>query len=486
MVPAEYLSSQIAVNSGDFELRAKGRILQFDGFLRVAGGFSQEGGGKDEEDVILPDVKVGDRLNRLQFDPKQHFTRPAQRYTEASLVRELEKRGIGRPSTYAAIISTIQERGYVKVQSRRFFAEKIGEIVTDRLVENFGNLMEFNFTAEMEVQLDAVSHGNVAWKDMLDRFFADFTGKLSLAEQESGMRSNQPTQTHISCSGCARPMTIRTGATGVFLGCSGYALPPKERCKNTVNLIAGDEFVSANTSEDDLETNALRAKRRCPQCSTAMESYLMDEHRKLHICGNNPDCNGYELEEGLFKLKGTEGPTVECDKCHSTMSVKTGRFGKFFGCSNAVCKNTRKILRNGEVAPPKSDPIPLPDVRCEKNDDFFLLRDGAAGLFLAASQFPKVRETRAPKIIELKKVQDRLDPKYQYLLSAPEKDPQGRLTLVRFSRKTKTQYVTSEEDGKATGWAAFYKEGQWQFESAASSTPKSSTPKSSISRKKRG
>ncbi|MEW7000953.1 topoisomerase DNA-binding C4 zinc finger domain-containing protein [Serratia ureilytica] len=112
-----------------------------------------------------------------------------------------------------------------------------------------------------------------------------------------------------------------------------------------------------------------------------MDSYLIDNQRKLHVCGNNPACDGYEIEEGEFRLKGYDGPVVECDKCGSEMHLKMGRFGKYMGCTNENCKNTRKILRNGDVAPPKEDPVPLPELPCEKSDAYFVLRDGAAGVF---------------------------------------------------------------------------------------------------------
>ena len=125
-----------------------------------------------------------------------------------------------------------------------------------------------------------------------------------------------------------------------------------------------------------------------------MNNYLIDENRKLHVCGNNPDCDGYEVENGKFFIKGYDGPLLECDKCGEEMQLKSGRFGKYFGCTSEDCKNTRKLLRSGEPAPPKVDPIPMPHLRCEKCDDFYLLRDGAAGVFLAASQFPKHRETQ--------------------------------------------------------------------------------------------
>ncbi|MFC2973622.1 type I DNA topoisomerase [Azotobacter bryophylli] len=458
MPPAEYLSTSVSVAAGAFELRAKGRILKFDGYTRVLPQLAKPG-----EDDVLPDMTEGDLLELLKLDPSQHFTKPPARYSEASLVKEMEKRGIGRPSTYAAIISTIQERGYVTLHNRRFYSEKMGDIVTERLSESFANLMDYGFTAGMEENLDDVAQGERDWKHLLDEFYGDFRKKLEVAESsEAGMRANQPTLTDIPCRECGRPMMIRTASTGVFLGCSGYSLPPKERCKSTINLIPGDEI--AEDDEGESESRLLRNKRRCAKCGTAMDAYLLDEKHKLHICGNNPDCSGYEIEEGQFRIKGYEGPSLECDKCGSEMQLKTGRFGKFFGCTNPACKNTRKLLKSGEPAPPKMDAVKMPELRCEKVDDTYVLRDGASGLFLAASQFPKNRETRAPLVLELLPHRDEIDPKYHFLLDAPTKDPEGRPAVIRFSRKTKEQYVQSEVEGKPTGWRAFYSNGAWQVE----------------------
>lgn len=456
MNDAEFLSTSITAVAGDYELRARGRIMKFDGFLKV-----MPAAAKKDEDLVLPDLKEGESLSLVTLEPKQHFTKPPARFTEASLVKELEKRGIGRPSTYAAIISTIQDRGYVRLQNRRFYAEKMGDIVTDRLTESFQDLMDYGFTAKMEEQLDEIATGKDDWKRVLDAFYAEFSQQLERAESsDKGMRANEPTETDIDCPSCGRKMQIRTASTGVFLGCSGYALPPAERCKTTINLVPGEETLSADDDEDH-ETQALRSKRRCPKCGTAMDSYLIDDQRKLHVCGNNPDCAGYEIEEGSFKIKGYEGPTLECDKCGSEMQLKTGRFGKYFGCTNTSCGNTRKLLRNGEPAPPKMEPVPMPELKCEKVDDTYVLRDGAAGLFLAASKFPKNRETRAPLVRELIPHRDQIDPKYGFLMEAPQADPQGNPAIIRFSRKSKEHYVMSEQGGKPTGWSAFYKDGHW-------------------------
>jgi len=476
MTPAKYDATTIRVSAGDYELTAKGRVLKFDGWTRVQPQLRKKG----DEELMLPDVQKGDVLELKALDPKQHFTKPVARFNEASLVKELEKRGIGRPSTYASIISTIQDRGYVRLENKRFYAEKMGEIVNDRLMENFDDLMSYDFTANMEQQLDDIAEGNKNWKDVLNDFYSGFYGKLLNAEkdpEEGGMRLNQAVPAGIECDKCGREMNVRTASTGVFLGCSGYNLPPKERCTNTMNLTAGDEVVKVD-DEEELETEALRSKKRCPKCGTAMDSYLVDESRKLHVCGNTPTCDGTLVESGTFKIKGYDGPIIECDKCGSDMELKNGRFGKYFGCTNEECKNTRKLLRNGEAAPPKEDPVDLPELPCEKSDAHFMLRDGASGIFLAAHNFPKSRETRAPKVEELARFRDRISPKFYYLADAPQKDPEGNPAIVRYSRKTKQQYVMSEnEAGKATGWSAWYDDGKWQEQAAKKPAAKAKAKK---------
>ncbi|KAF5277954.1 hypothetical protein FQR65_LT15843 [Abscondita terminalis] len=400
MTPAEYLSSTILVDANGVELKAKGRTLVFDGFTKVRGQ------NKSDDDVLLPAVKVGEILKLEKLDPSQHFTKPPARFTEASLVKELEKR------------------------------------------------------ADLEGQLDKVADGERNWKELLDSFYGDFKKRLTTAQGENGMRRNLPVEVEaVHCKECERPMQIRTGTTGVFLGCSGYNLPPKERCKGTLNLTPV-ESLAALSDDDGAETADLMSKKRCPICGTAMDSYVIDGGRKLHICGNNPDCDGYELEEGEFKIKGYDGPTIPCDKCDGEMQLKNGRFGPYFACMS--CDNTRKVLKNGQPAPPRVDPIKMEHLRSTKHDDFFVLRDGAAGLFLAASKFPKVRETRAPKVAELRSVADQLDPKYQFILQAPDQDPDGNPTLVKFSRKNQAQYIGSETpEGKQTKWSLVYQDGKW-------------------------
>jgi DNA topoisomerase I len=461
MTDAIYDVTSLIVKAGDFKLAAKGRVVKFDGFTAV----QPVRKSKNDDDAILPEVTVGEKLTLKELLPKQHFTKPSPRFSEAALVKELEKRGIGRPSTYASIISTIQDRGYVVVKNRRFYANKMGEIVTDRLGESFNNLMDFSFTAKMEETLDTIAGGKKNWKETLSEFYEDLTKRLAKAElpvEEGGMENQKSVEMDMVCPKCnTHNMMIRNSTMGTFLGCSGFALPPKERCAHTMNLITDDE-IEAVDKDEEAESRNLLLKKRCPKCDSAMDGFLLDEQRKLHVCGNSPGCKGYLIEAGEFKIKGYDGPIIECDKCGDNMELKVGRFGKYFGCNNAECKNTRKLLRSGEAAPPKADPIPMPDLKCLKVDDHYILRDGASGIFLAASQFPRNRETRAPLVSELLSVKEQLDPKFEYLTKAPIQDPDGNFAMYRYSRKMKEQYVMTEVDEKASGWSAHYVDGKWE------------------------
>ena len=463
MPDAEYLSTSVKINLGQYTFSATGREIVFDGYSKI-----MNSSGKDKDEEILPSLDENEilNLNKLNLDKK--FTKPPARFSEAALVKELEKKGIGRPSTYAAIISTIQERGYVEIQNRRLFVKKIGHIVTERLVENFDKIMDYDFTANFENNLDRVADGELEWKKVLDDFYDAFKRDLISASSEDGMKTNQPTSTDITCPCGKTNMVIRNSSNGVFLGCSGYENTGDEKCKKTLNLISGDEAISIDDTE---EAQNLLIKKRCPKCDTSMDNYLIDENRKLHVCGKNPDCDGYLIEDGQFKIKGYDGPTLECHKCGSDMQLKTGRFGKYFGCLNDNCGATRALQRNGEPEPLTMEPIDLPDLKCIKCDDHYLLRDSMKGLFLAASQYPKNRETRAPKVSEINNLKDEFSyscrflphkDKHLYLLNAPVKDKDGNPYVIRYNRTDDIHYVASEKDGKKTKWTASFNKGEWK------------------------
>ena len=461
MPDAEYLSTSAKINIGEYTFSAKGREVIFDGFTKISQPM------RSDDDDILPPLSEGDNLDLNEIKLEQKYTKPPARFSEAALVKELEKKGIGRPSTYANIISTIQDRGYVEIQNRRFFVKKIGHIVTERLLESFDDIMDYEFTANLENNLDSVARGELDWKNVLDNFYSAFQKDLISASDENGMRGNQPTSTNISCPCEKTNMVIRNSSNGVFLGCSGYQNLGDDKCKETLNLVSGDEAISIDDTE---EAENLLIKRRCEKCDTSMDNYLIDEGRKLHVCGKNPDCDGYFIEEGQFKIKGYDGPTLDCHKCGAEMQLKTGRFGKYFGCLNDNCGATRALQRNGEPKPIMMEPISMPDLACLKCEDHYLLRDSMKGLFLAASKYPKNRETRAPKVSEINGLSSEISEacrflpninKHLYLMSAPEKDRDGNPYVIRYNKAEDVHYLASEKDGKKTKWTAVYENGEW-------------------------
>ncbi len=464
MADCLFESTTVGVQCGPYVLKASGRHVIFDGFRKVWGS------GKQDE-VLLPAVAEGEILSLDKLSPLQHFTQPPARFSEAALVRQLEKDGIGRPSTYAAIISTIQDRGYVRIDHGRFYAEPMGEIVTDRLRYSFKALMDPKFTAHLEGQLDEIAAGKADWEQSLDDFYSSFEKSLEEASKpasDGGMPENHPVETSIICPQCGKyHMAIQSGKTGVFLACMGYHdknVPSEERCRKTMNLKPVDNRDKHLSEEQEAEL--LRNTPRCPKCGAAMNAYIIDDKRKLYICGS-PKCDGNTVIEGNFASEIEKGPEITCERCGHPMVLKEGRFGKYMACTNAECGNTRKILKSGQVAPPREEPTDLPELLCKTKGSHFVLRDGASGIFLAAHNFPKVRETRAPLVSELKRFRDRISPKFYYLADAPERDPDGNPTEVRFSRKTKQQYLISCKDEKPTGYMCFYNEEKKCWEEPA-------------------
>ena len=460
MADAQYENTTLTINIGDYELETKGRVLVFDGYTAVLKR------SKDKDQVELPKCQEGDSLHLNTITTNQHFTTPPARYSEASLVKELEKRNIGRPSTYASIISTVQERGYVKLENKRLHAEKIGEIVTDLLSNNFNDLMDYTFTAQMEQKLDQIAEGSLNWKQLLNDFFHDLEARVEQSNT-SKERANAPIPTEIVCDKCGRMMQIRFSKNGVFLGCPGYNEKGEAKCTNTMNLFDARDFTPSESENEEALSQMLLQRKRCPICNLSMTPYLIDNKRKLHVCGNSPTCPGHLLEEGNFMVTDNNLSDYTCHKCDHQLELKSGRFGKYFLCSNTECGATRGITKSGKPAPPKMTPIPMPELKCAKAQDHFVLRDGLTGLFLAASSYPKHRETRPVKITELQPHKDALDPKYHFLLSAPLVDEKNNPTIVRFSRKNSEIYVGSiTEEGKTTRWSSHYKQGSWNIKPA--------------------
>jgi len=456
MTPVKYKLITITVASDFFKLKKNARIILFNGWSKIL---------KEEKDIIsdFPMPKIGDPLFIDEIISIQKFTKPLPRFNEASLVRELEKKGIGRPSTYSTITSKIQERGYVTIKKNKFYAEKMGEILTARLKKSFSNLIDYNFTAHMEKKLDKVAENKLGWKNVLNDFFKKFSEQLEQAKkspEEGGMEPNTIVPTSINCLICNKKMGIKTAITGVFLSCLGYDSEPKKRCKYTINLISLNDFNRENDNQKQINQKSIN---RCKKCNMFMDSYLINKKLKLHICMNNPSCIGYKLEEGIFQSPVYLSQIIQCEKCYNNMTLKTGPFGKFFICINKTCKNTRKILPNGEISDPKLEPIPFPQLPCKESNAWFVLREGISGIFFAANTFPKSRETRSPFVEELFQFQHLLPEKIHYLSTGPIIDDTGNKTIVCFNRKTKQHYIASKKEGKFTGWSAIFIKNKWHI-----------------------
>lgn len=445
-------TTTVICETGEHQLKTSGSVVLFDGWTKVIPNSSKE--------PIIPALTEGEILDLADVKAKQKFTMPPARYNEASLVKELEKRGIGRPSTYAEIISKIQERGYVHLEQRKFYADKIGEVVVDRLKHSFKDLMAYNFTRDLENDLDQIAEGNIDWVQKLDDFYSHLSKDIEEAKKPEGMPENRPVMLpDFHCPKCGRAMEVRIGSTGLFLGCSGYG-EKDQACTKTLNLNTIEHQILSKDSEED-EILTLVHRKRCPKCGKAMDEYLIDEHTKIYLCGDVPNCEGHIIETGTFDV--TTAKMFICDKCGSPMIRKVGRFGPYAECTNAECGEKRSILKSGQLSPPKEAPIDLPGLMCEKSEgSHFVLRNSAKGIFLAAHDYPKHKEARAPKIKELIQYADVLPEKYQYLTRAPKTDPDGNDAVVRYSTRTHQQFVGSFVDGKATKWQAYFKDGVWQ------------------------
>jgi DNA topoisomerase-1 len=300
----------VDVAAGPYVLRATGSSVKFPGFYALTGGIS------DREEQALPkELSEGQDLRLLELKPGQHFTEPPPRYSEASLVKELESKGIGRPSTYAPILGTIVERGYVTLEKRRFRPTELGMVVTDQLVRHFPSIMEVGFTADMESKLDEIEAGHVEWVETVRAFYGPFAEMLAKATTDMDLTLEEP------CPDCGKPLMARKSRHGAFLGCSAYPECTYTRALDQTPREPSDEI--------------------CEKCQRPM---LIISGKKGRFLG----CSGYPECENTKPLgRVAPEPTDEkCEKCESPMVIRSGRRGRFMACSAyPKCKNARPLPR---------------------------------------------------------------------------------------------------------------------------------------------
>jgi DNA topoisomerase-1 len=315
MAPAVFDQTSIDIDAGRVGLRANGQVMRFPGFLDVYAETQEDAASEDEASGSLPDIKEGETLRLVGEKPEQHFTQPPPRYSEATLVRELEEKGIGRPSTYAAILSTIQDRGYAEKREGRLAPTELGVVVNGLLIKSFPDILNTDFTAQMEEQLDQVEEGAADWIKLLRDFYAPFERDLSRAKVEMRdlKREEQPTEE--VCEKCGKGMVIKWGRNGYFLACSGYP-----ECRNTKEYTRnadGTLTVLPTTRPSD---------QVCPTCNSPMV-VRRGRFGEFLACSRYPDC----------KTTSPISLGVACPRpdCGGYLTEKRSKRGKvFFGCSN--------------------------------------------------------------------------------------------------------------------------------------------------------
>lgn len=315
MVPAVFDQTSIDIGAGRVDLRASGQVMKFPGFLEVYAETVEDAANEDETSGALPDVKEGETLELLEARPEQHFTQPPPRFSEATLVKELEEKGIGRPSTYAAILTTIQGRGYVEKKEGRLHPTELGTMVDGLLIKSFPDIVSSDFTAQMEEQLDKVEEGDADWVKILKNFYSPFKAEVETAKKEMRNVKAEEQATDEVCEKCGKPMVIKWGRNGHFLACTGYP-----ECRNT------KEFVKNADGSVTIVSTTRPSDMKCPTCGSDM---LIRRGRfgEFQACTKYPEC----------KTTAPMSLGVTCPKegCGGYLTEKRSKRGKvFFGCSN--------------------------------------------------------------------------------------------------------------------------------------------------------
>jgi DNA topoisomerase I len=340
MMPAIFDQTTIDIKAGRFTFRATGSVQKFDGFLKIyqEGRDEKPQDGEDEDaELTLPRVEKGEQLALNKITPEQHFTEPPPRYTEATLVKALEEKGIGRPSTYAAIMTTIQDREYVEKVEGRFHPTGLGTTVNDLLIKSFDDLFNETYTARLEGQLDEIEEGKLDWRSALHGFYDKFSKDLANAVEDIKNVKKQAIPTDEICEKCGAGMVIKFGRFGQFLACANY-----------------------------------------PECKTTREV----GSKKADGAKQETDAGSVSLEN---QAASEEVPA--CENCGKTMALKSGRFGKFYGCTGYPdCRNIRKIPK-GQSAP-VAPPVELDEI-CPVDGAKLVIRQGRFGEFVSCSNYPK-------------------------------------------------------------------------------------------------
>jgi DNA topoisomerase-1 len=337
MTPAVFDQTTIDISAkgksgAEYLFRATGSVPKFDGFLRV---YEEGKDQKDEEDDELkhklPVVTEGEQLRLKGLKPEQHFTEPPPRYTEATLVKKLEADGVGRPSTYANILSTIQDRGYATKEGGKFTPSELGMVVTDLLLESFNDIFDVTYTARMEEELDDIEEGKLDWREAMTEFYDKLSKDLTHAEEHMTNIKRMERPTDLICEKCGKPLVIKWGKHGSFIACTGY---PECTFTRELTVDLPDVVEGADLSEQDSE-------EYCENCGRTM---VLKKGRfgTFFACTGYPDCKTTKPIGGTQK-KADQPLDEKCPQCGNNMVMKYGRFGEFTACGNyPTCKYVKQ------------------------------------------------------------------------------------------------------------------------------------------------
>ena len=318
MAPAILDQTTIIVEAGGYQLRATGTIVRFKGFTEIYQDVrpkKTEKHGAETDTGVLPDLKPGDILKLLKLEPKQHFTQPPPRFSEASLIKALEEKGIGRPSTYATILSTIQDKEYVKLEKKRFYPTELGFLVTDLLIAHFPEILDAHFTAALEKELDGIEEGAVSWTEVLRRFYDLFSQRLATARKEMKSVKTTGVPSGLKCEKCGKEMVIKYGRAGEFLACSGYP-----DCRNTRDFTRDESGTIRVVEKQNVKTGFT-----CEKCGSPMV-LKKGRYGEFLACSSYPECrNTMPIPTGVkCPVEGCDGDIIQ----------KSSRRGKtFYGCN---------------------------------------------------------------------------------------------------------------------------------------------------------
>ena len=336
MTPAVFDQTTIDISArgkdaSEYLFRATGSVLKFGGFLKVYEEGKDQSDEEDEElKHRLPAVAEGEILKLRSLLPEQHFTEPPPRYNEATLVKKLEADGVGRPSTYASILSTIQEREYVKKEGGRFIPTELGKVVTGLLIESFDDIFDVKYTARMEEELDEIEDGQIPWRAAIGEFYEKFDKDLKHAEEHMTDIKRMEKPTDLTCEKCGKPLVIKWGRHGSFIACTGYPDCTYTR-ELTVDLPDVDKVDLSEQGEDEY----------CENCGRPM---VLKKGRfgTFYACTGYPDCKTTKPIGGQQKKPDVQ-LEEKCPTCGNNLVLKTGRYGEFTACGNyPTCKYVKQ------------------------------------------------------------------------------------------------------------------------------------------------